>query len=336
MSDSVDDPAWRAHNSLPRVLNFAFTFTHTHPERFMSLVVTGSIGIDTIHTPTDSVESILGGSCTYFAAAAAFLGPVRLVAAVGDDFPEEHRQLLESFLDDLDGLEERAGSKTFRWTGRYYDNMNKRETLDVHVGVLEEDPPPVPEGYRDSEFVFLANTHPASQLAFLESFPNRKLTVADTMNLWITTERDTLDALLKAIDGLVLNDEEAELMTEEANPVKAARMIREEYDLDFVILKKGEHGSILRHERGMAVIPAYPIEGLVDPTGAGDTFAGGVMGYLANVNRTDFEAIQTAMSHGTIISSFTVEAFSLDRLREISMADIHGRMIEFARAVRVV
>ncbi len=303
----------------------------------MPLVVTGSIGIDTVHTPASSASGVLGGSCTYFAAAASFFHAVRVVAAVGDDFDERFLETIRAFPGiDLGGLETRAGAQTFRWTGRYHSNMNDRDTLEVDLGVLGEAPPPVPASFHDSQFVFLANAYPANQVHFLESFPRRRLTVADTMDLWISTQREALHDLLSRIDGLVLNDAEAEMMTEVANPVKAAMMIREEHGLRFVVLKKGEHGCLLAHEEGLAVLPAYPVESVVDPTGAGDCFAGGMMGYLASINRTDFASIQHALTHGTVISSFVVEAFSLDRLRQISIADIHRRMIQFARAVRVV
>jgi sugar/nucleoside kinase (ribokinase family) len=184
--------------------------------------------------------------------------------------------------------------------------------------------------------VFLANAYPANQMSFLESFPDRQLAVADTMDLWISTERDKLNELLDRIDGLVLNDSEAELMTEITNPVKAARVIVKRHNLDFVVVKKGEHGAILIHKDGVAALPAFPIENVIDPTGAGDCFAGGMMGYLANVGRTDFNAIQMALTHGTIASSFAIEAFSLDRLRDLSLGDIHKRMIEFAQVVRIV
>lgn len=303
----------------------------------MPLVVTGSIGIDTIHTPASSATEVLGGSCTYFAAAASFFHPVRVVAAVGDDFDAQFLQTIRAFPGvDLEGLETRKGSETFRWTGRYHSNMNDRDTLEVDLGVLGEAPPPVPTAFADSQYIFLANAFPKNQMHFLDSFPNRRLTVADTMDLWISTEREALNELLERIDGLVLNDSEAEMMTEISNPVKAAMCIREKYKLKFVVLKKGEHGCLLAHEEGLAALPAFPIDTVIDPTGAGDCFAGGMMGYLASINRTDFASIQHALTHGTVISSFTVEAFSLDRLRQISIANIHERMIRFARAVRVV
>ncbi len=303
----------------------------------MPLVVTGSVGIDTIHTQFSSAANVLGGSCTYFCAAASFFGPVRMVAAVGDDFDVRYREQIHAFQGvDARGLEIRPGAKTFRWTGRYHEDVNKRDTIEVHPGILAQAPPPVPPAFADSQFVFLANTHPANQAAFLNAFPTRRLTIADTMDLWITTQRDALDALLLKVDGLVLNDSESELLTGLPNPVRAAREIREKYCLKLVIIKKGEHGAMLFHELGTAALPAYPVENVVDPTGAGDSFAGAMMGCLAAANRTDFDGIQAALAYGTVLSSFTVEAFSLDRLRQITIADVHRRMLDFARAVRVV
>lgn len=302
----------------------------------MPLVVTGSIGIDTIHTPTQVAEAVMGGSCSYFAAAASFLHqPVRMVAAVGEDWPAAHADMLGRFRVDLDGLERRSGSKTFTWTGRYFDNMNRRETVEVNLGVLAEQLPPMPAAYRDSRYVFLANTDPGSQMSFLEQLPHRKLAVADTMDLWITTQREALERLLQAIHGLILNDSESFLLTEISNPITAGRRIRETYDLDFVVVKKGEHGSLLLHRDGVAALPAFPAETVVDPTGAGDTFAGGFMGYLASADRVDFEAMQQAMAWGTVISSFTIERFALERLTELSLDQIRERLQAFARIVRV-
>jgi len=303
----------------------------------MSLIVTGTIGIDTVHAPTGSAERVLGGSCAYFAAAASFYAPVRVVAAVGGDWPIEHRELLERFPNiSLDGLESRPKSTTFAWGGRYFDNMNKRETLFTHLGVLEEAPPKVPASYRDSKYVFLANTHPAVQLDLLRHFPNRRLAVADTMDLWINIAKDELLALLKEVDGLALNYDEAEQLTEQRNPVTAARKILE-LGPSFVTVKKGEHGAILVHRDGVAVIPAYPaeFEQVVDPTGAGDSFAGGMMGHLASIGSTDFRAVQAAIAWGTITASFAIESFSLNRLASISRADLDERMQLFREAARI-
>jgi sugar/nucleoside kinase (ribokinase family) len=303
----------------------------------MPLIVTGSIGIDTIHTPQSKAVGILGGSCAYFAAAASFHAPVRILAAVGGDWPDEHRQVLES-LDNisLDGLETRRQSRTFAWGGRYFDNMNQRETLFTELGVLEEDLPPLPEHYRDSEYVFLANTHPANQTALAGQFPNRKLAVADTMDLWINIAHPELLQMLAGVDGLVLNDSEAQQLTEITNAVSAAKKILD-MGPTFVVVKKGEHGAVLVHRDGLATIPAYPSEQhqVVDPTGAGDAFAGGMMGHIAAVGMTDFASIQTALAWGTVTASFAIESFGLTRLTEISRSDIDERMREFQGLARV-
>jgi sugar/nucleoside kinase (ribokinase family) len=303
----------------------------------MSLLVTGTIGIDTVHTPTGKAERVLGGSCAYFAAAASFHAPVRIVAAVGSDWPLEHRAILERFRSiDMQGLEHRKGSKTFAWGGRYFDNMNDRETLFTELGVVAEKPPQVPAAYADSEYIFLANTHPAVQLDLLRQFPHRKLAVADTMDLWINTAKPELMELLKHVDGVVLNYSEAEQLTGVRNAVTACRRILE-MGPKFAVNKKGEHGAILVHRDGLATMPAYPAElhQVVDPTGAGDRFAGGMMASLAAAQRTDAAAIQTALAWGTVIASFTIESFGLDRLIQITRADIDGRIKAFQALARV-
>ncbi len=299
----------------------------------MSLIVTGSIGIDTIITPTGRADKVLGGSCTYFAAAASFFAPVRILGAVGEDFPDEHMKIFEHFAADTAGLERRAGSKTFTWTGKYLENMNERETLEVHPNVLEEPLPSVPEAYRDSQYVFLANTHPASQLELCEQFPDAKLVVADTMDLWINTAADELKQVMKRIDGLVLNDSEAQLLTGESNMIAASHKIVE-MGPKFVVIKKGEHGCLLQHVDGTGVLHAYPAMNVVDPTGAGDSFGGAMMGYLAAEDMVDLPRIKRAMAYGTIAASFTIEAFSLQRLTEISRRDIDQRLAEFAELIR--
>lgn len=304
----------------------------------MSLIVTGTICIDTIETP-DGVrrEGILGGSCAYFAAAASIYGPVRLVGVVGDDFPAEHRSTLGLFPNiDAAGLEIRPGSKTFRWGGKYLHNMDHRETLYTELGVLEEKPPAVPASFRDSQFIFLANSHPAVQADMLSQFPTPTLAVADTMDFWINGARDDLERLLKQVDGLVLNYDEAELFTGKKNPVTAGRLMLE-HGPRFVVIKKGEHGAILVHRDGLSALPAFPTDVVVDPTGAGDTFAGGMMAYLARAH-TDgtlsdpgsYDAIRRSLAHGTIIASFTIEAFSLDRLARLDRAQVQQRFNQFA------
>ncbi|MBM4104834.1 MAG: sugar kinase [Phycisphaerae bacterium] len=303
----------------------------------MPLVVTGTIGVDTIHTPTAQVEGVAGGSAAYFAAAASFLGPVRIVAAVGGDWPNEHRRSLEGFAGlCTKGLEIRPGSRTFAWGGRYFENLNRRETLFTELGVLQEEPPQVPKEYRDSRFVFLANTHPGVQLRLLRSFERRELVVADTMDLWINIARDDLRTLLKEVDGVILNDSESALLTEIPNAISAAQAILE-MGPRFVVVKKGEHGAVLVHREGVATVPAFPspLERVIDPTGAGDTFAGGLMGHVARVGRGDLATLQAGLAWGTVLASFTIESFGLDGLRRIHRADIDARIEEFRSVARI-
>lgn len=306
----------------------------------MALIVTGTIGIDTVVTPSGHAEKVLGGSCTYFAAAASFFTPVRLVAAVGGDFPASMRGVFQKFpAIDTRGLETRPQSKTFAWGGKYHANMNSRDTLFTELGVLAEAPPKVPPAYADSQYVFLANTHPGVQMEMLSQLPKRRLAVADTMDLWINNARAELMALLGKIDGVVLNYDEAELLTGRSNTVSAGREILK-HGPKFVVVKKGEHGAILVHKDGVAAFPAYPTEKVVDPTGAGDTFAGGMMGYLASHGHggkdpTSYDAIRRSLAHGTIIASFTIEAFSLTRLEGLKREEIDARFREYAEMTRL-
>ncbi|MCW5764959.1 MAG: sugar kinase [Phycisphaeraceae bacterium] len=314
----------------------------------MPLIVTGTVGIDSVYTPHGHAEKVLGGSCTYFAAAASFYGPVRLVAAVGGDFDQQYRDVFKAFPNiDTAGLEVRPRSKTFAWGGKYHANMNSRETLYTELGVLTEPPPAIPAAYKGSEFVFLANTHPGVQLDLLGQFPQRRLAVADTMDLWINSARAELVALLKKVDGVVLNYDEAELFTRKNNPVTAARHMLADHGgtngaLKFVVVKKGEHGCLFVHKDGVAALPAYPAEQVVDPTGAGDTFAGGMMGYIAQQgaegrlkNPASFEIVQQALAHGTVVASFNIESFTLSRLQTLKKGELDARLREFSKMVRV-
>ena len=303
----------------------------------MKLVVTGTIGIDTVQTPRAKREGVSGGSAAYFAAAASQLCPVRLVAVVGGDWPAEHHSILKSFSGVcLDGLESRTNSRTFAWGGKYFEDVNRRETLFTEVGVLQEEPPRVPAAYADSELVFLGNTHPSVQLGFIDQFPKRKLVVADTMDLWIRTANPELSALLQRVDGLIVNDSEAAEITGVRNAISAGRKILD-MGPKFVVVKKGEHGAILIHSEGSAVIPAFPIDdaNVVDPTGAGDSFAGGFMGYLAREGRFDFASLQKAMAYGTVVASFSLEAFGLDRMRTLKFDEITKRLAQFQQMARV-
>jgi cytidine kinase len=303
----------------------------------VKLVVTGTIGIDTVQTPRAKREGVSGGSAAYFAAAASQLCPVRLVAVVGGDWPTEHHSILKSFSGVcLDGLESRTNSRTFAWGGKYFEDVNRRETLFTEVGVLQEEPPRVPAAYADSELVFLGNTHPSVQLGFIDQFPKRKLVVADTMDLWIRTANPELRTLLQRVDGLIVNDSEAGELTGVRNAISAGRKILQ-MGPKFVVVKKGEHGAILIHPEGSAVIPAFPIDdaNVVDPTGAGDSFAGGFMGYLAREGRFDFASLQKAMAYGTVVASFSLEAFGLDRMRTLKFDEITKRLAQFQQIARV-
>jgi sugar/nucleoside kinase (ribokinase family) len=305
----------------------------------MPLLVTGTVGIDTVYTPTGHAESVLGGSGAYFAAAASFYTPVRLVAVVGEDFPPAFMQTLRHFRAvDLTGLEVRRGARTFAWGARYHQDMNRRDTLFTELGVVADNPPAVPPAFRDSRFVFLANTHPAVQRGMLDQVPARALTVADTMDLWINTARADLLVLLRQVDGLVLNYDEAELLSGRKNTVAAGRHILE-MGPRFVVIKKGEHGALLVHRDGIAALPAYPTECVVDPTGCGDTFAGGMLGYLAGTTdparAASYEGVRSALVHGTVVASFNIESFSLERLKTLTRAEIDARVAEYAAMVRV-
>ncbi len=310
----------------------------------MSLIVTGTIGIDTVETPAGEVrKGVLGGSCAYFAAAAQHHGAVNIVAAVGEDFPAEHMSTLAGLKGvDKRGLEVRKGSKTFRWGGKYHDNMDNRDTTFTDLNVLVEAPPAVPDAYKDAQYVFLANAHPMVQLGMLEQLPGRRLAVADTMDLWINTARAELDQLITKVDGLVLNFDEAQLLTGHKNTVSAAKHILD-MGPSFVVVKKGEHGClfVIRDENGIGIgaLPAFPAETVVDPTGAGDSFAGGMMGYLAHDQggkpAFDLARLKAALAHGTVMASFTIETFSLDRLASITPKDLGERFDEFTRMLRV-
>jgi sugar/nucleoside kinase (ribokinase family) len=247
---------------------------------------------------------------------------------VGEDWPQQHTTFLEKRGIDTSGIEMIKGGKTFRWRGRYLPNMNDRETLEVHLNVFGEFKPKLQKNHRDSKFVFLGNASPVTQLSVLDQVPDAKLTVADTMDLWINIQRDELEALLKRIDGLVLNDSEAKLLAEDENLVRAGHKVRA-MGPKFVVIKKGEHGAMFFSEHEMYVLPAYPTPRVLDPTGAGDSFAGGMMGYLANKDRYDPQSLKEALAYGVVTASYTVEDFSLDRLAGIDRADLDRRVAEY-------
>ncbi len=294
----------------------------------MSLLVVGTVALDSVETPSETRDDILGGSATFFSYAASYFSPVRLVGVVGEDWPAEHTDLLQQRNIDTAGLHTAPGGKTFRWRGKYMPNMNDRETLEVHLNVIEHFEPKLPEEFKRSRFVFLGNDAPVNQLKVLDQVPGAVLSVADTMDLWINIQNDELRALLKRIDGLVLNDAEAMLLTDDENVIRAGRKVLQ-MGPKFVVVKKGEHGAIFFSEHETYVMPAYPTADIVDPTGAGDSFAGGLMGYLSEQDDFEPTTLKTALAYGTITASFTVEDFSLDRLQRIERQDIENRMQEY-------
>ncbi len=296
----------------------------------MPLVVVGSVAIDHVETPTERRENLLGGSATHFSYAASFFTSVRLVGVVGEDWPAEHTAVLDKQGIDTSGLHQVAGGKTFTWSGRYHENMNDRDTLDVQLNVFGDFDPVLPENYRRAKYVFLANGVPAVQLKVLSQVPGRRLAVADTMDLWIKTTRKDLNELLSQLDGLVLNDSEAKLIAETENLVTAGHRVKE-MGPKFVIIKKGEHGAMFFSDYETYVLPAFPTAAVIDPTGAGDSFAGGMMGYLAECDNFEPETLKMAMAYGILVASFNVEGFGLERMQQITREDIDNRMTEYRK-----
>ena len=294
----------------------------------MPLLVVGSVAFDCVETPTDRRDDVLGGSAVFFSYAASFFSPVRMIGAVGEDWPAEHTSMLENKGIDTSGLQVIPGGKTFRWRGRYLPNMNDRETIEVHLNVLDEFQPKLGASHQKCRFLFLGNASPAVQLNVLEQAKNAELIVADTMDLWINIQRDELGELLTKIDGLVLNDAEAKLLAEDENLVRAGHAIRA-MGPKFVVIKKGEHGAMFFSEHETYVMPAFPTENVLDPTGAGDSFAGGMMGHLAALGRFDPQALKEALAYGTVTASFTVEDFSLDRLEKLDRSMVDQRFKEY-------
>ena len=291
----------------------------------MSLLVTGSVGIDTVRTPYGLNQDCIGGSAVYFSMAASYFTEVKFVGVVGDDCPFDLADLFRAKTVDLEGLETRAGSRTFRWQGSYEGSMNEACTDAVELNVLAEQPPAVPEVFRDCKYVFLANTAPSLQMKLLDQLHHPKIVAADTMNLWIQTANEDLKHLLQRIDLLVLNDGEAKLLTGHYNLISAARQIIE-MGPRFVVIKKGEHGSMMVDSRdNIFLLPAYPTDLVIDPTGAGDSFAGGLMGYAAQVDSVDTMTLQKAIAYGTVMASFTIGDFSIHGIKNATQEMIEER-----------
>ena len=298
----------------------------------MSLLVTGSIGVDTVETPSGKRDGVIGGSAVYFSYAASFFAPVRLVGVVGEDCPKELWSVFDGRNVDTGGLEVRKGSKTFRWHGSYVKDLNEAESIQTDLNVLAERAPKIPDHFRDSRYVFLANTHPVLQQEMLCCLSDPRLIVADTMNLWINTARTDLVKLLGMIHGLVINDGEARLLTEKKNLIEAARDVLK-MGPKFVVIKKGEHGALMVSERDTFVLPAYPADRVVDPTGAGDSFAGGMMGYLSTQGNVSMATLKRALAFGTVVASYTISDFSLAGLKSATRDHIDRRWSQFKQIV---
>jgi sugar/nucleoside kinase (ribokinase family) len=295
------------------------------------LLVVGSVGLDDVETRAGKRTSVLGGAASYFSVAASFLAPPRMVAVVGTDFPAEHSALFERHGVDLTGLE-RVPGETFRWSGVYSPDFVTRTTLATKLNVFSDFRPKLPAGWGASDLVFLANIDPQLQFNVLEQAGKPRFVACDTMNFWIGGRRAELLRLLARVDMLLLNDEEARQLSGEANLPAAARAIRA-LGPSAVIIKRGDAGALLFHEAGVFSAPAFPIENVVDPTGAGDSFAGGFMGWLARSGSTTPQTIRTAMILGSVLASFAVEDFSLDRFRSLDLSQIRERFAAFADLV---
>ena len=304
----------------------------SHP---LPLLVGGSIAIDNVKTPSDEATNLLGGSASYASLAATyFTKPVHLVGVIGNDYPPEHLAMLERHGVTLGGVERSEGA-SFSWSGEYHQNMNDRTTHNVAVNVLESWEVNLPVAVAASPVVVLANMAPKNQLEMLDQCVGEdRFVLADTMDLWINIQKEELLQLIRRIDGLVLNDSEAKLLTGEENLVKAGQAVLD-LGAKFCVLKKGEHGAMYFGEDGCYVLPAYPTEDVLDPTGAGDSFAGGMMGYLASQDATDPASIKRALVYGTLVASYNVEDFSLDRMQQIERDSLDQRFAQYQQMLSI-
>lgn len=299
----------------------------------MKLLVVGSIALDTVETPFGREENILGGSASYFSLAASMFTDVCAVAVVGSDFPEEHLELFRSKGISLDGVNRESG-KTFRWEGKYGYDLGDPETLGTHLNVFENFKPSLPENYKDIEYVFLANIDPELQLSVLNQVKKPKLVACDTMNYWIQNKPEALKEVIKNVDVLMLNDSETRILAKEPRITHAARMVLE-LGPSMLIVKRGEYGAIMFSKEGIFWAPSYPLEEVIDPTGAGDSFAGGFMGYIAGHNISDHSGYKSAVVFGSVIASFTVENFSVRKLAQLKRSEIDKRFTAFLQLSRL-
>ena len=297
----------------------------------MSILVVGSVALDSVETPFGKTEDAIGGSATFFSASASHLTKVNLVGVVGTDYPLDQLEPLRERGVDLSGLVQAEG-ESFRWRGRYRHDLNSAETIETRLGVFSQFRPRIPEQFRESPYVFLGNIDPRLQLDVLDQVDTPRLVACDTMNFWIESRRNEIIELLGRVDILLVNDGEARQLTEEYNLVRAARWVLA-HGPKYVVIKKGEHGAYMFSSHAVFFAPAYPLEEVFDPTGAGDSFAGGFMGYLARTGRTDEAALRRAVIYGSTLGSFAVESFSIDRLLEIHRVDIARRLEEFRKLV---
>lgn len=308
----------------------AITYNKENKHKNMKLLVVGSVAFDAIETPFGKTDKILGGAATYIAITSSILGVKSgIVSVVGGDFPQEYLDMFSKRDVNLEGLEIVKDGKTFFWSGKYHNDLNTRDTLATEVNVLENFDPKIPESMQDAEVLLLGNLHPGVQLSVLEKMNNRpKLTILDTMNFWMDSAMDTLKLMIAKTDVISINDEEARQLSGEYSLVKAAKKIHE-IGPAYVIIKKGEHGALLFGEGKIFAIPALPLEEVFDPTGAGDTFAGGFAAYLAKKGNFDFETMKSALIVGSAMASFTVEKFGTERIEEVQETDVYLRIKQF-------
>ena len=299
----------------------------------MSILVVGSVALDSVTTPYGSRDDVLGGAASYFSCAASLFAKVSLVAVVGDDFPEAHVKTFADRKIGLSGLERRKGGQTFRWSGSYEGKMDAAKTRRTDLNVLASFRPTLPPDLRSHPYVFLANGDPVTQNHVLDQLTSRKFVLLDTMNLWIDHASAELSKVLERVDGVVLNDEEARSLAGDSNLIRAMGKLAKK-GIRTLVVKKGEHGSVLLHDGTLFALPAYPLEDVRDPTGAGDTFAAGFLGHLAATGDLSLKSLKMALAYGTIVASFTVEKFSLDRILEITREDVERRLAAFLGFVK--
>ncbi len=297
----------------------------------MSILAVGSVAYDSLKTPFGEKDRILGGSASYFSIGASLFNKINLVGVVGEDFDEKHIELFKSKNISLDGLVRKEG-KTFFWKGEYGDNLNEAITHDTQLNVFAEFDPTIPENYKNSKIVFLGNIHPSLQLKVLQQVDKSSFTACDTMNLWINETPEILKEVLSKVSMAFVNDTEAKILTKESNVVKAAKKMLD-FGLEYVCIKRGEYGSAVFSKNDISLLPAFPVDKVVDPTGAGDTFASGFLGYLSTCDNFDFSNFREALKVATVLSSFNIEDFSVERLKTVTLDEVKERLEQFKKYI---